>query len=193
MSKFISPTRTCLHCQQTKPSDLFRPKRNCCKACFSIYSKNRRQKIQNSAPIIHLDGKKTCSLCKKTKDISRFHKIRKQLDHLDYYCKKCRRADSIDNYFRRIYKITLKDYKNIYKQQNKVCKICKKPRDSQRTPRFTPLDVDHCHKTSKVRGLLCRRCNLSIAGLEWFLDGQLLPKALDYLSSHHCNPAQNTV
>src|SRR5690242_3768832 len=51
----------------------------------------------------------------------------------------------------RLYGITLDDYKSLEIQQKYSCKIClKKP---------TKLYVDHCHKTGKVRGLLCINCN----------------------------------
>lgn len=39
--------------------------------------------------------------------------------------------------------------------QKGLCAICNQP-DKVR------LGVDHCHKTKKVRALLCRNCNLMI-------------------------------
>lgn len=40
--------------------------------------------------------------------------------------------------------------------------------------------IDHDHKTGRVRGALCKRCNL---GLGFFGDGtRLLKKALEYLN-----------
>jgi hypothetical protein len=41
------------------------------------------------------------------------------------------------------------------------------------------LAVDHDHKTGKVRGLLCHKCNKSIGGLQDSV--VLLRKAADYL------------
>ena len=44
----------------------------------------------------------------------------------------------------------------MYEKQNYSCKICKKINilgDKK------GLQVDHCHKTGKIRGLLCPSCN----------------------------------
>ena len=55
--------------------------------------------------------------------------------------------------------MTLDDYNDLVKRQNGLCAICGKIEtvSNQFGPR--PLCVDHCHKTGKVRGLLCSQCN----------------------------------
>ena len=45
--------------------------------------------------------------------------------------------------------------------QNNKCKICEKEFQSK-----WDTVVDHCHTTNKVRGLLCRNCNLGIGLLK---------------------------
>ncbi len=40
------------------------------------------------------------------------------------------------------------------------CSICKKPRSAFKNK----LSVDHCHKSNKIRGLLCFRCNKFLLG-----------------------------
>jgi hypothetical protein len=58
----------------------------------------------------------------------------------------------------------------------KVCQICSK------TDRRA-LNVDHCHTTGKVRGLLCDNCN---KGLGLFRDDKdLLTSAINYLKEHN--------
>ena len=52
------------------------------------------------------------------------------------------------------YDITLEQYIAILKSQNGVCAICC---GIERTGK--QLAVDHCHKTKKIRGLLCSSCN----------------------------------
>jgi len=39
--------------------------------------------------------------------------------------------------------------------------------------------MDHCHKTNKIRGLLCGKCNSAIGFFDD--DTELLEKAIDYL------------
>lgn len=47
----------------------------------------------------------------------------------------------------------------IAKHGNK-CAICGKPRSAFKNN----LSVDHCHKSNKIRGLLCFRCNKFVVG-----------------------------
>lgn len=70
------------------------------------------------------------------------------------------------------YGITPVQYDEMFAAQEGVCAICQWPSEDR-------LAVDHCHKTNKIRGLLCRDCNV---GLGCFKDitGRLLA-ALEYL------------
>lgn len=77
--------------------------------------------------------------------------------------------------FKRYYGITVEYYENLFEEQNGVCKICGKTSKEN----GKRLCVDHCHITSKIRGLLCDACNV---GLGRFNDNlELLEKAVEYL------------
>lgn len=79
---------------------------------------------------------------------------------------------------KRKYGLTLDDYKNILAEQKECCSICKVNQSNFNKK----LAVDHCHKTGKVRGLLCQFCN---QGLGNFKDNkQLLDLAIKYLEKH---------
>ena len=56
---------------------------------------------------------------------------------------------------------TFEEYAILLEAQNGVCGICKTPEGPKR--RFA---VDHCHKTDRVRGLLCFACNTGIGKFE---------------------------
>jgi hypothetical protein len=72
------------------------------------------------------------------------------------------------------YSITEDEYDEMSKKQNGLCAIC-----GGVSP--TRLAVDHCHKTEKVRGLLCSRCNV---GIGMFLDNtDIMNKAILYIKS----------
>lgn len=60
-------------------------------------------------------------------------------------------------HYKKKYGITIEQYHEMFKQQKGKCAICQKYRSRTRK-----LSVDHHHKTGKVRGLLCTRCNFAI-------------------------------
>jgi len=73
------------------------------------------------------------------------------------------------------YGVSQADFAGLLANQNGVCAICPATSDS----RGYRLNVDHVHGTTRVRGLLCNRCN---TGLGLFRDTpQLLARAIGYL------------
>ena len=59
------------------------------------------------------------------------------------------------------YGLTPEQYSEMLAAQNGVCAICREP-----PPADILLSVDHCHRTSHVRGLLCKPCNLAIGNMK---------------------------
>jgi hypothetical protein len=52
------------------------------------------------------------------------------------------------------YNLTIKQRDILFKKQGGKCAICQKEPGS-----MTAAHIDHCHKTGKVRGILCNVCN----------------------------------
>ena len=78
------------------------------------------------------------------------------------------------------YGISEQDYSALLEKQKGSCAICHKSQQcADKTKRRTRLYVDHCHKTGRIRGLLCFKCNvlLGCAGD----DATLLRRAIAYL------------
>jgi len=75
------------------------------------------------------------------------------------------------------YGLTLEDYNRIHDTQNGCCAICGK----HETKLNKRLVVDHCHKTGKVRGLLCEKCNHGLGRFEDNLT--IIENAITYLKS----------
>lgn len=75
------------------------------------------------------------------------------------------------------YDISIQDYNMLLLKQKGKCAIC--PKDI--TENHRKLAVDHCHKTGRVRGLLCLKCNV---GIGCFNDStSTLQSAILYISS----------
>ena len=78
------------------------------------------------------------------------------------------------DYLLKNYGITEDDYNRFLVRQEYKCGICGREKEK--------LHVDHNHKTGKVRGLLCNKCNLAIG--QFGDDIQTLQKAIFYLRFH---------
>lgn len=61
---------------------------------------------------------------------------------------------------KKIFGLSRKDYEGMLKEQSNKCRICNLEATKKR------LCVDHCHKTGKVRALLCTRCNATLGQVQ---------------------------
>lgn len=79
------------------------------------------------------------------------------------------------------YSITEHQYCDLILKQNNRCALCLKEETAKdhRGRSIRRLSVDHCHKTGKVRGLLCYRCNLMLGYSKD--DKETLKRAIEYL------------
>lgn len=75
-----------------------------------------------------------------------------------------------DRHYKIKYGISLEEYNIMLELRNSKCEICNKEKK---------LYVDHCHKTGKIRGLLCSSCNTAIGLLED--DIERLTNSINYL------------
>lgn len=64
------------------------------------------------------------------------------------------------------YGITEDTYNNMLKSQNNRCLTCGCTELGARNCGKSKLSIDHDHKTSKIRGLLCHKCNLTSGHIE---------------------------
>lgn len=80
---------------------------------------------------------------------------------------------------RRIHGIGAEDYDAMLAAQGGRCAICRSDDSNGVSASF---HVDHCHKTGKLRGLLCQGCNL---GIGMFKDSaERLVAAAEYVKAH---------
>lgn len=153
---------------------------------------------------------RTCSRCKETKLLKEWSVVRAKTGRIyAEMCKECKRillrldrARFPEKYrkaeknkyiaqcatgtrlaytLRKHYNLTLLKYRDLLALQKNKCPICDKIGGKGARQR---LYVDHCHKTLRVRGLLCMSCN---TGLGYFKDSShLLRKARRYLINSKC-------
>jgi hypothetical protein len=109
---------------------------------------------------------KTCSKChrKLPATLEFFYNDIRLSDGLANPCKQCKKAYEKTehgknmNHWRWIkykYGISPSLYNKLFKQQSGCCGVC--ARHQSKLGRR--LDIDHDHKTGRVRGLLCNYCN----------------------------------
>ena len=123
---------------------------------------------------------KACTVCKKLKPRKYFQTDKRLKSGLLSACKSCiaakaklyrtnhpsaeRRIVNRKSMLKTAYGMTLEQYQQMWNAQKGVCAICGEPEAKPTYPNATPqiLSVDHNHTTGKIRGLLCRSCNLGL-------------------------------
>ncbi len=142
---------------------------------------------------------KTCTKCKIKKPLDRFTKDSRRADGAGSWCKVCHNERhwvnreennakckahyaankaKYKNYHRlKSYGVSQEQYDSMFENQKGCCAICNQTLDQSKN-----TCVDHCHKTGKVRGLLCANCNFGIGHLKDSIP--LIESAIQYLKGH---------
>lgn len=76
---------------------------------------------------------------------------------------------------KKFYGLTMEEYFEILEKQNNSCAIC----GIEVKPFVKTTHIDHCHKTNKIRGILCHYCNTGIGSLKDSV--AILKKAIEYI------------
>lgn len=169
--------KRCCRCGESKPlSSFWKGQKRCivCQRAAMRESAERREPDR-------VPPEKRCPRCEGTKAESQFYRNRTTADGLSAYCRLCtaeyvQQAHERDPSRRRGYNlkrygIDSVEYDRLRQSQNGRCAICGTPDPS--------LNLDHCHRTERVRGLLCNQCN---NGIGCFDDNaELLGMAIAYL------------
>jgi hypothetical protein len=169
--------KTCVKCGVEQPIESFYKApgtkdgyRGDCKGCFRARAKERYPQVREA-------------------NIARARKWRE--DNLERFQASQRRMRSTpegklrqrEGHLKRKYGMTIEQYDAMLEAQGGGCFICgRPPRDD------ISLHVDHDHSTGKIRGILCFCCNNALADFQE--DPSLLRKAVEYLSSHDADVAE---
>lgn len=169
---------TCSQCQKSFNGYASKGR---CKTCYSKF------KRENAKPArCHPDRKEHCAgLCspcyRAGKRAKRAECHPDRLHVAKGLCRECynKLPENIERArkVRRLKKYNLEEkvFDRLFHQQNGLCPICGD----------TAKVVDHCHKTGKVRGLLCRNCNAALGQLKD--DVTVLQNAIKYLRKNQQN------
>lgn len=123
---------------------------------------------------------KFCTKCGEFRTCDEFNFRAKSGDKLQSWCKHCYKLRTEDPLYRRNthlvrrYGINLAEHDAMIRDQAGLCGVCKK--------KMIKTHTDHCHKTGRVRMILCASCN---HGLGFFKDDpELLEAAATYIRLH---------
>ena len=131
---------------------------------------------------------KTCSKCHQDKSLEDFTRQKRGRYGRMAQCKHCvteyqreynktdaGKKSASNRKIRYRFGVSDEEWTKMFNEQNGCCKICGR----HHTEFDRQLSVDHCHKTGKIRGLLCGSCNRAIGLLGD--SKELLIKAANYL------------
>lgn len=121
---------------------------------------------------------RVCSICKKEKELEKFGKNKSMALGYAYQCKPCHNRRVNDRHRFTRYGVTSEQFKEMLTKQDNLCAICRKVSVGCR--KGSDLCIDHCHTTGRVRGLVCKRCNVVIGKI--YDDPLIAQRLVEYLS-----------
>jgi hypothetical protein len=154
------PDKTCNYCKKSLPIDMFYPAKQGkfkvlghCKPCGVIRQREYRKK--------NPDKEKT--RCKRYREKHRENINAKALER--YH-----RSNKLPDIKTRLwinrikceYNLTPYAYEGLLRWQGYKCAICRT--EFSKADRKLWANIDHCHKTDRVRGILCTGCNIGLGG-----------------------------
>lgn len=174
--------KRCGHCKEIKNiSEFYKDKhrldgyKNSCKSCCYKFHIIWSQRDENRLRLNKLKREKNNSNDARAVRRIRYsinpdEKIRRSRQYYHNNKAEIRKRNIL-----KLYGIDESTYNSILESQGGGCAICGK--------KNIRLAVDHCHKTGKVRGILCHTCNNGIGFLGDSISG--LVKAYKYLKNFH--------
>lgn len=115
---------------------------------------------------------KLCTKCGLDKPTTNFYARSDTKHKIFSWCKSCHSRTYFERkkqnpqayyesrmkaHYKSKYGLALADVQQLYDKQKGQCAICR-----HKTER---LEIDHCHTTGKIRGMLCHQCNSAIGHL----------------------------
>ena len=163
--------KTCTKCQLDKPKSEFYERspgilRKDCKECSKERTKKKRWEDPELRRKYDRDYYKNNRDEMRKRDSERYHSKRK-------YDEKYILQKANQRHLKK-YGISLSEKELLLNKQECKCMVCKNPL------RFEDSYTDHCHKTKKIRGILCLNCNILLGHAKDSVE--LLQSAINYLS-----------
>jgi hypothetical protein len=127
---------------------------------------------------------KLCTKCNTAKPNTDFY-FQKKRGYLSGYCKPCSKNCVIEYHknnrkkhklysIKKKYGLNENEYNNFLKKYKNKCAVC--------LTNKTKLCVDHCHKSGKIRGILCTNCNVALGQVNDSI--KILSKLINYLNEY---------
>ncbi len=127
-------------------------------------------------PLLDSQARKKCANCEEYKDLSDFSPSKGKAFGVNAWCKIC--IAQVKNmrytlekarteHLWRVYGLTTEAYEKMLTNQNGLCACCSQSEArrvgrKKRSENVPMLNVDHCHTTGRIRGLLCSACNQAL-------------------------------
>jgi hypothetical protein len=142
-------------------------------------TKECKERLSQKLKSLYASGKKKITIPNNKGRKQTVEHIKNAIEARGYkYTPKEKRAEY--RYFyglKRKHGMTKEDYNKRLKDQKGVCAICGNGNKQKRR-----LCVDHCHKTGKIRGLLCVDCSVALGNVND--DIKILNKMIKYLKKY---------